>query len=344
MLGVGAVTGPRVVEKLGVQWTKAKLVGRDMSGEDLRKAHLRQADLRGAKLANVDLSGANLYGAQLQNADLTGANLSGADISFAYMEGTNFTGANMTKVDAYGTDMKGANLTGANLRGAELDGADLTDANLANAQVDKNELKVAELTNTIRQAKTGRPFTRSEEARAEETERKALNRPTGRPKVTVDTFGGESRWRLMRDAYKKGEQSGTWNGDAGDYWVKIVRERADAKDMKSPYVYAVEYGWHGKEQTYKSPKTFEKLNEAKTAGFNIPEVHEEWQTAQTAMKRQFTPRKKETEIKSVKSKQDTTTDVKTVGKSTQARRRRGKGKEEETKSGPNVTVRMGKKK
>ena len=57
-------------------FTRADLIGRNLSRRDLRGA-----SFRGALLIAGDLSGADLRGADLRGADLRGANLAGADLT-----------------------------------------------------------------------------------------------------------------------------------------------------------------------------------------------------------------------------------------------------------------------
>jgi uncharacterized protein YjbI with pentapeptide repeats len=54
----------------------ALLIGRDLSGQDLRRAGLRGAFLSGANLTGADLRLADLLGAELHDANLAGADLS----------------------------------------------------------------------------------------------------------------------------------------------------------------------------------------------------------------------------------------------------------------------------
>jgi uncharacterized protein YjbI with pentapeptide repeats len=64
------------VRGAGQEYRDALLIGRDLSGQDLRRAGLRGAYLSGADLTGADLRLADLLGAELHDANLAGADLS----------------------------------------------------------------------------------------------------------------------------------------------------------------------------------------------------------------------------------------------------------------------------
>ncbi|MBI5789519.1 MAG: pentapeptide repeat-containing protein [Candidatus Schekmanbacteria bacterium] len=72
----------------------------------------------GFNLEGINLQWADLSGADLREADLRGANLENANLQSADMEGTNLEYANLKNVDLRGANLEGVQLTGANLSGA----------------------------------------------------------------------------------------------------------------------------------------------------------------------------------------------------------------------------------
>ena len=118
-----------------------KLLGRNLSGADLRGANLSRANLLGTNLAVANLSGANLF-----RADLNGVNLNGVNLSEAKLRGTNLNGADLSEADLRGAKLNGAKLIGANLNGADLSEADLRGANLESSLLIKTNLNKANLT------------------------------------------------------------------------------------------------------------------------------------------------------------------------------------------------------
>jgi uncharacterized protein YjbI with pentapeptide repeats len=79
---------------------KARVIGPDLRG----------ADLRGRTFSHPDLRGADLRG-----ADLSGADLAGADLAWARLEGAVLVGTNLVRANLHAADLRNANLTGADL-------------------------------------------------------------------------------------------------------------------------------------------------------------------------------------------------------------------------------------
>ena len=89
-------------------FSRANLIGADLSFADLRHAFLSEADLSGAFLSEATLSEANLRRATLSGADLGEADFRRATLS----------GADLSEVDLRGADLRFATLSGADLKEA----------------------------------------------------------------------------------------------------------------------------------------------------------------------------------------------------------------------------------
>ncbi|MFC5744739.1 pentapeptide repeat-containing protein [Actinomadura rugatobispora] len=119
----------------GLDLSRARLGGLNLSyahlyAAELCEADLRHTNLRNAHLAYADLSGARLEGAILSRTVLIGANLSGADLREADLHGLYLCDVTLHEVD-----LSGADLVDADLRGVRLDGVDLLDADLSGANL-----------------------------------------------------------------------------------------------------------------------------------------------------------------------------------------------------------------
>jgi uncharacterized protein YjbI with pentapeptide repeats len=138
------------------------------------------ADLQGANLSGLSVSGrdfsrASLIGADLTNAAMQFANLTGADLRGATVSGTSFDQALMT--GARGCNLTGtpselplrwtvrggclfgptATIAEANLAGADLSGVDLTNGFLTTSNLDGANLTGATLTGVHSTGNTGEP-------------------------------------------------------------------------------------------------------------------------------------------------------------------------------------------
>jgi uncharacterized protein YjbI with pentapeptide repeats len=136
---------------------KARCIGCDMHGQDLRgrdlhgatyigadlrNVDLRDADLHDAKFIGVDLSGARLDGSDLRGVAFTGTDFGNATLSDSQVSGVRITGADLKHVQlagvkvyqllarCIGCDFARADLHGMDMHGTALIGADFHDANL----------------------------------------------------------------------------------------------------------------------------------------------------------------------------------------------------------------------
>lgn len=140
---------------VGVDLTKANLSGADMTSVQLNGATLRDARMLRTRLAEANLSDADLTSAYLRYANLDDAYMTKAVLRDAFLRGAGLRRANLAKADLRGAYLRLANLPAAslsqvNLRGAMLHdtnlcGADLSKANLADADLSGTELKDADL-------------------------------------------------------------------------------------------------------------------------------------------------------------------------------------------------------
>jgi uncharacterized protein YjbI with pentapeptide repeats len=76
---------------------------------------LWRADLRGARLMGADLTCQELIETDLERADLRYAMLYKADLSGADLRGADLEGAELEQASVFAADLRGANLRGANL-------------------------------------------------------------------------------------------------------------------------------------------------------------------------------------------------------------------------------------
>lgn len=130
--------GPRNVDFVGINLSRADLRGANLSGMNLRDASLHEADLQGAdfrrtNLVKTDLSGASLSGANLSGMDLSAMNLRGADLRGAVLSAANLSKADLSNVNLNKADLSNANLSNANLSNASLNNANLSNAALRGA-------------------------------------------------------------------------------------------------------------------------------------------------------------------------------------------------------------------
>ncbi|MGE0628244.1 MAG: pentapeptide repeat-containing protein [Hyphomicrobiaceae bacterium] len=132
-------------------FTRAKMIGAQMSGIDLTDARLDEADLTGANLSYTLATGANFSSAQMEKADLTGGvHLEGANMLLAGLRGADLFGARLQGADLSTASLVGAvlvhaRLEGANLSDADLEGADLRNANLLKVQMSGANIRAADL-------------------------------------------------------------------------------------------------------------------------------------------------------------------------------------------------------
>jgi uncharacterized protein YjbI with pentapeptide repeats len=127
------------------------LVGRDLTGGDLRDLDLAGVDLRGTVLARCDLRGAKLRGANLDevslsgvradDVDFTGATLLRADLHGAVLDGARFDDAKLASAD-----LRDTSCSRARFKGATLDGAQLDRARCEGALFERTSMRKANLT------------------------------------------------------------------------------------------------------------------------------------------------------------------------------------------------------
>ena len=87
--------------------------GQDLSGRDLRcYGNLSDYTFTKARLVGANLSGVVLKKAAIADADFSSANLTGADLSGAKGKNTMFAGANLTRTNLSGTELKSTNFAG----------------------------------------------------------------------------------------------------------------------------------------------------------------------------------------------------------------------------------------
>ena len=102
---------------------------------DLRGADLTEADLSRADISWADFSKASLVGTDLSWANLTGTDLIGADLTAAILNGTNFD-----RVDLRGAILIGADLTEAHFSNADLNDSNLTETYVGYSAFDNVDL------------------------------------------------------------------------------------------------------------------------------------------------------------------------------------------------------------
>ena len=158
----------------GLDLTRLRADGLQLSGANLRRAVLREVRWVGCGLSDTVLNDADLSqatlrmcelpslrarkicaaGVRIENCAAQGAELEGADLSEASLIDSDFSrarlrGAVLTRVSALGITLRGADLTGASLALADLSGADLRGADLTNANLTDAVLRGADLRGAI---------------------------------------------------------------------------------------------------------------------------------------------------------------------------------------------------
>jgi len=123
----------REVSLPGLSAEGAVFIGLDMTRASLVGARLKGADLRTCILKGADLRGANLEAARLNGADLRDAKL-GPLLSGDHAYSTNLREALLRRTDLRGADLNGARLTSADLTDAVLFKTNLDDCDLTGAK------------------------------------------------------------------------------------------------------------------------------------------------------------------------------------------------------------------
>ncbi|GCE27570.1 hypothetical protein KDA_30540 [Dictyobacter alpinus] len=127
---------------------RPKLIGVDLSGQNLSRANFNSADLQKANLRGANLLFGHLNDADLRKADLSGAELGFFDVpnkinlSQAIMHRCSLSSNFLQNATIIGTDLSNTDLTGA-----YLSGKDLRDTNFSNTTLRKASLFGANLTN-----------------------------------------------------------------------------------------------------------------------------------------------------------------------------------------------------
>jgi len=116
------------------------LVGRDLTGANLREADIRHVDFSDATLNRANLSDAWAKNARFNRAQLCGAllllaQLQGASLFNAQLQGTQLQNAQLQAASLDRAQLQGASLDGARLQGAELGRAGLEGTSLGYAQL-----------------------------------------------------------------------------------------------------------------------------------------------------------------------------------------------------------------
>ncbi len=138
-----------ILDLVGANLKKARLMYADFSKADLGNAVLQNADLSGAILKQANLFDSKIERAILIDADLKGANFQEAALNNAYLINANLEDAVLIEAKLIEVDLEGANLKNANLENANLQGAVLINAILEGAVLKKIHLNKAELKNAV---------------------------------------------------------------------------------------------------------------------------------------------------------------------------------------------------
>ncbi|MCW3099073.1 MAG: hypothetical protein JWL77_4691 [Chthonomonadaceae bacterium] len=91
------------------------MVGKDLTGADLRHTVWFNRNLARIDFTNADLTGIKLPNCSLKGANLTNALLRGADLDCTDLSDCNLEGANLQKASLFFCRLQGANLQGVKI-------------------------------------------------------------------------------------------------------------------------------------------------------------------------------------------------------------------------------------
>ena len=139
---------PRAVDLSDADLRGANLSKAWMIGATLTRAHLKGSNLVDANMSNTDLKETNLEEADLSGTDLTEANLSGADLRNSDLSGANLRQADLTDAILYNADLSDADLIDSDMEGAYMRQANLSGANMESSNLSEANLADANLVDT----------------------------------------------------------------------------------------------------------------------------------------------------------------------------------------------------